>query len=136
MLLEKVHNTVMSHRMLQSGDLVVVAVSGGPDSVALCHLLHRLRHSHKVELVVAHVHHGLRGAEADQDALFVQNLSHQLGLPVVEQRLEVRTWQKEHGGSLQMAARALRYQCLHQVMAEKGASKLALGHNADDQPGP
>jgi tRNA(Ile)-lysidine synthase len=133
MLLEKVHNTVISHRMLQSGDLVVVAVSGGPDSVALCHLLHRLRHSHQVELVVAHVHHGLRGAEADQDALFVHNLSHQLGLPVVEQRLEVRTWQKEHGGSLQMAARALRYQCLHQLMAEKGASKLALGHNADDQ---
>ncbi len=133
MLLEKVHNTVISHRMLQSGDLVVVAVSGGPDSVALCHLLHRLRHSHQVELVVAHVHHGLRGAEADQDALFVHNLSHQLGLPVVEQRLEVRTWQGEHGGSLQMAARALRYQCLHQVMAEKGASKLALGHNADDQ---
>ena len=123
----------MSHRMLQSGDLVVVAVSGGPDSVALCHLLHRLQHSLKVELVVAHVHHGLRGAEADQDALFVQNLSHQFGLPVVEQRLEVHSWQKEHGGSLQMAARALRYQCLHQVMAEKGANKLALGHNADDQ---
>ena len=69
MLLEKVHNSVMSHRMLESGDLVVVAVSGGPDSVALCHLLHRLRHSLNVELVVAHVHHGLRGAEADQDAL-------------------------------------------------------------------
>jgi tRNA(Ile)-lysidine synthase len=133
MLLEKVHNTVMSHRMLQSGDLVVVAVSGGPDSVALCHLLHRLRHSLKVELVVAHVHHGLRGAEADQDALFVQNLSQQLSLPVVVQRLQVGSWQKEHGGSLQMAARALRYQCLHQVVAEKGASKIALGHNADDQ---
>ena len=133
MLLEKVHNTVMSHRMLQSGDLVVVAVSGGPDSVALCHLLHRLRHSLKVELVVAHVHHGLRGAEADQDALFVENLSQQLSLPVVVQRLQVGSWQKEHGGSLQMAARALRYQCLHQVVAEKGASKIALGHNADDQ---
>lgn len=133
MLLEKVHNTVISHRMLQSGDLVVVAVSGGPDSVALCHLLHRLRHSHKVELVVAHVHHGLRGVEADQDALFVHNLSHQLGLAMVEQRLEVRSWQKKHGGSLQMAARALRYQYLHQIMAEKGASKLAMGHNADDQ---
>jgi tRNA(Ile)-lysidine synthase len=133
MLLEKVHNTVISHRMLQSGDLVVVAVSGGPDSVTLCHLLNRLRHSLKVELVVAHVHHGLRGAEADQDALFVENLSQQFRLPVVVQRLQVRSWQKEHGGSLQMAARALRYQCLHQVMAEKGATKLALGHNADDQ---
>jgi tRNA(Ile)-lysidine synthase len=52
---------------------------------------------------------------------------------MVEQRLEVRSWQKKHGGSLQMAARALRYQYLHQIMAEKGASKLAMGHNADDQ---
>ena len=133
MLLEKVQHTLRTHGMLQPDDRVLVAVSGGPDSVALCHLLHRLRHSHKVELVVAHVHHGLRGVEADQDALFVHNLSHQLGLPMVEQRLEVRSWQKKHGGSLQMAARALRYQYLHQIMAEKGASKLALGHNADDQ---
>jgi tRNA(Ile)-lysidine synthase len=133
MLLETVHNTIMRHRMLQPGDLVVVAVSGGPDSVALCHLLHRLRHRHKVELLVAHVHHGLRGTEADQDALFVRNFSSTLELPAVEQRLDVHSWQQEHGGSLQMAARALRYQYLHQVMAEKGANKLALGHNADDQ---
>jgi tRNA(Ile)-lysidine synthase len=68
MLLEKVHNTLLAHHMLQPGDRVLVAVSGGPDSVALCHLLYRLRHSHKIALLVAHVHHGVRGVEADADA--------------------------------------------------------------------
>ena len=68
MLLEKVQNTLRAHRMLEPGDQVLIAVSGGPDSVALCHLLHRLSPGCKVELMVAHIHHGLRGDEADQDA--------------------------------------------------------------------
>ena len=133
MLLKKVQNTVSAHSMLQPGDRVLVAVSGGPDSVALCHILNRLRRSYGVELVVAHVHHGLRGSEADQDALFVQDLARQLGLPFVMQRVDVHAWRKEHGGSLQMAAREVRYQCLQQIRVNEGASKLALGHNADDQ---
>jgi len=133
MLLKKVQNTLTTHRMLQPGDRVLVALSGGPDSVALCHVLYQLRQTYRVELVTAHVHHGLRGSEADQDALFVQDLARQLGLPIVVQRVDVHSWRKEHGGSLQMAARALRYQCLHQIMVNEGASKLALGHNADDQ---
>lgn len=133
MLLKKVQDTLTTYRMLQADDRVLVAVSGGPDSVALCHVLYQLRQTYRVELLVAHVHHGLRGSEADQDASFVQDLARQLGLPAVVQEVNVRSWQKEHGGSLQMAARALRYQCLHQIMANEGASKLALGHNADDQ---
>jgi tRNA(Ile)-lysidine synthase len=133
MLLKKVQNTLSAHEMLQPGDRVLVAVSGGPDSVALFHILHRLRQTYGIELLAAHVHHGIRGSEADQDALFVQNLARQLGLPIVLQRVDVHAWQKAHGGSLQMAARELRYQCLQQIMANEGASKLALGHNADDQ---
>lgn len=133
MLLEKVQKTLSNDRMLQPGDKVLVAVSGGPDSVALCHLLHRLCHTHMIRLAVAHVHHGLRGAQADEDARFVQDFGSRLGLPVVVQQLNVRSWQKRHGGSLPMAARTLRYESLRQSMAEQEASKLALGHNADDQ---
>ena len=113
--MNKVHNTIVSQRMLQPGDRILIAVSGGPDSVTLCHLLHRLRHSHQVELVAAHIHHGLRGSEADADARFVQDLGNQLELPVVVQKLNVRSWQKKHGGSTQMAARILRYRCLLQI---------------------
>ena len=133
MLLEKVRHTLVTQRMLAPGTRVVVAVSGGPDSVTLCHLLHQLRPELGVELVVAHVHHGLRGAEADEDARFVQNLARHLRLPVVMRQIDVRGWQREHGGSLRMAARTLRYHCLRQVMADEKATRLALGHNADDQ---
>ena len=133
MLLKKVQNTLSAYSMLQAGDRVLVAVSGGPDSVALCHLLHQLRQTYRIELVAAHVHHGLRGRQADQDAVFVQDLARQMGLPIVVQQVNVHSWRKEHGGSLQMAARALRYQCLQQIMANEGTNKLALGHNADDQ---
>jgi len=133
MLLEKVNNTLVKHQMLQPGDRVLVAVSGGPDSVALCHILNRLRRVYNVELFVTHVHHGIRGSEADADAAFVQDLGRRLELHVLVQRVDVHSWQKKHGGSLQMAARSLRYHCLHQIMAQEQASKLALGHNADDQ---
>jgi len=133
MLLEKVKNTLLKHQMLQPRDRVLVAVSGGPDSVALCHILNRLRHLYDVELFVTHIHHGLRGSEADQDAIFVQDLGRQLGLQVLVQRVDVHSWQRQHGGSLQMAARSLRYHHLHQLRTQEGASKLALGHNADDQ---
>ncbi|MFP3869461.1 MAG: tRNA lysidine(34) synthetase TilS [Syntrophobacteria bacterium] len=132
-MLKKVRNTVVAHRMLQPGDRVLVGVSGGPDSVALCHLLHGLRHDLNIDLVIAHVHHGLREAEADEDARFVQDLGKHLALPVVVRHLNMRTWLNQHGGSVQTAAHTLRYQSLYQVMAQQHTGKLALGHNADDQ---
>ena len=65
-----------------SGITLVVAVSGGPDSSALLHSLHRLSGQHQINLHVAHLHHDIRGEESDQDAQFVANLAHQLGLAV------------------------------------------------------
>ncbi len=119
--------------MVPPGARVVLAVSGGPDSVALCQIFYCLRGELALELVVAHVHHGLRGREADEDARFVTGLARDLDLPVVVRHLDVRGWQRDHGGSLQMAARTLRYRCLRAVMAEENSGRLALGHNADDQ---
>jgi tRNA(Ile)-lysidine synthase len=133
MLLGKVRQTIARHRMVPSGGRVVLAVSGGPDSVALCHLFSRLRSDLAVEPVVAHVHHGLRGREADEDAMFVMALGRSLDLPVVVRHLDVRGWRRDHGGSLQMVARTLRYRCLREVMVEENAGRLALGHTADDQ---
>ena len=112
---------------------MILAVSGGPDSVALCHIFQRLRSELGLELVVAHVHHGLRGEAADEDARFVSAMAKALDLPAVMQAVDVRAWQRAHGGSLQMAARTLRFQFLSRIMAEQGAERLALGHNADDQ---
>jgi tRNA(Ile)-lysidine synthase len=106
-----------------------VAVSGGPDSVALLHALTRLRPEYALELAVCHVHHGLR-PEADRDAAFVADLADRLGCPAVVEQVSVRPG---HGRSLEEAARAARYAALDRVAGALGATRVALGHTADDQ---
>ena len=66
--LEQVRDTIETHRMIAAGDLVVVAVSGGSDSTALLHALVQIKGRHRFRLRVAHVHHGIRGVDADTDA--------------------------------------------------------------------
>ena len=76
-----VNATIRKYEMLTQGDKVVVAVSGGPDSTALLHILNRLREEWNLSLTVAHFNHALRGSESDRDAAFVENLAKLLMLP-------------------------------------------------------
>src|SRR5690625_1677995 len=94
-LLEKMEQTAAAHRMWSAGDTVVVAVSGGPDSVAMLHMLARLRSKAGLSLVVAHLHHGLRGADADADAAFVERLATSLDVPRVVERVDVGHWARQ-----------------------------------------
>ncbi len=128
-LLDAVRVAVARHRLLDPGDRVVVAVSGGPDSVALLHALTRLRAAYALELHVCHVHHGLR-AEADQDATFVRDLAARLGCPATVERVRVP---HAPGRSPEAAARAARYAALNRAACAVDATRLALGHTADDQ---
>lgn len=110
-----------------------MAVSGGPDSVALLHLLRRLRQDLGVALGVAHFHHGLRGEAADADAAFVARLAADLHLPHHEGRGDTAAQARRRHLSVQMAARELRRAFFRQVCREGGYDKVALGHTADDQ---
>ena len=103
-------------------DRVLVAVSGGADSVTLLRLLHGLG----LDLAVAHIDHGLRGPESDADAAFVRALAEELGLPVFVERVEVAP------GNVQAAARAARYAAFGRAARAAGASVLATAHHADD----
>jgi tRNA(Ile)-lysidine synthase len=127
-LLGAVRATVTRHRLLDRGDRVVVAVSGGADSVALLHALVALRDELALELVVCHVHHGLRAA-ADQDAAFVRDLAARLDCPATVARVSV----PRDGRSPEEAARAVRHAALGRAAREAGAARIALGHTADDQ---
>ncbi len=115
------------------GDRVLVAVSGGPDSVALLHLLMRLAPELGLDLGVAHFDHGLRGEDSRGDAGFVADLARRLGFPCHLDRGEVKAAARRDKISIQMAARKLRLQFFQDTRRDHGYAKLALGHTADDQ---
>jgi tRNA(Ile)-lysidine synthase len=133
MLVAEVRACIEAHAMLPPGAKVVVAVSGGADSMALLLALFQLRSVYNVTLIVAHVNHQLRGEEAEQDALFVEQQAARLGLSFHQTCVDVKALQQSSGISVQQAARQLRYRFLHALHQVLNATRIALGHTADDQ---
>lgn len=133
MFVAKIKRTVKKYSMLESGDTVVVGVSGGPDSMALLAFLHQMQDHYNLQLQVAHLNHGFRGKEALKDAQFVHDMAQRFGLPCAIKTVDVPSFKKKSTLSSQEAAREVRYQFLEEVRKRCNASKIALGHNADDQ---
>lgn len=120
--------------MLPQGGRVLVALSGGPDSVALLHVLQTLeRRGHLVVAGVAHFNHQLRGAEADADERFCRDLAASLDVPIVAGRGDVRALAEQSGKSLEDAARVARYAFLNDAAVAVDAQAIAVGHSLDDQ---
>lgn len=125
---------VRRRHLFQPGHKILVAVSGGSDSVALLNLLDGLKPQWRLDLSVCHVNYGLRGRESDGDARFVQRLCDRLAVPCVTRRADLsRDAEDLRGQSLQERARDIRYRVLKEVAAGQGADRVALGHTADDQ---
>ncbi len=116
--------------MLAPGDRVLVAVSGGPDSAGVLLALHTLRRRLAIELVAAHVHHGLRGADADADAACAAAVAARLGVPFVRRDLGARL---RGARNLEARARTLRYAALRELAAAQRCTHIATGHTLDDQ---
>lgn len=128
-LLERVKRA----EIIQPGEHIVVAVSGGPDSVCLALLLNELAKHMELKLHLAHLNHCFRGAEAEADADFVMKLGDRLGWPVTVETIDVPGILRQEGGSPQAVSRKLRYDFLKQVASQTGSSVIALGHNKNDQ---
>ncbi len=130
----KVKDTIQKYNMLTYGDAVIVAVSGGPDSVALLHLLSPLKEELSLRLEVAHLQHGIRGEEARQDALFVADMAERLNLPFHLKEVNLPGMRAERGkGNLEAMAREERYRFLVAVAEEHGVHRVATAHTRDDQ---
>ncbi|MBS0171317.1 MAG: tRNA lysidine(34) synthetase TilS [Nitrospira sp.] len=131
------HNQVVralrARALLQPGQSVLVAVSGGPDSVALLSILRGLAAAWKLSLTVVHCNYGLRGIESDEDAAFVAALCRRLKVPCLVRSLRVRDPEAGASSSLQARARELRYHLFRDLAKELQVDRVALGHTADDQ---
>ncbi|MFQ5811516.1 MAG: tRNA lysidine(34) synthetase TilS, partial [Armatimonadota bacterium] len=132
-LVEKAEEAISRFGLLSGGESVVVGVSGGQDSVALLDVLRQLAPAMRLRLTVAHLHHGLRGAEADGDEALSRRLAEDAGLPFRSRRLDVPALARESGRSFEEAGREARYEFFEAVRDELGADVVALGHTASDR---
>jgi len=132
-MLKVVRKTIADNCLLRSGEHVLAAVSGGPDSVALLRILEILAGESSLKITVAHLNHCLRGEDADRDEDFVRILCRQRNMAFIAKRVDVRERQEKTGKSIEEIGRDERYRFLYEAARECGAEKIATGHHRDDQ---
>jgi len=131
-MLARVKKTLKKYKMLTQGEKVVLGVSGGADSIALLYALNELI-DYGLELIVAHLNHGIREDEAKRDSDFVKETAKSLGLTFVYGEVDTLKYKEESQLSLEDAARTLRYKFFNQVLNKHYATKIATAHTLDDQ---
>lgn len=134
MILRPLSQFLLDERILRRDDRVVVGVSGGADSTALLHILSDLNREldWSLSLHAAHLNHGLRGAESDTDATFVQAAADALSIPRTIERRDIPTLAAVEGMGVEEIARRERYAFFERVCLQAGAKTVAVGHHADD----
>lgn len=130
---KKINRIIGDKQLLVRDDLVLVGVSGGADSTALLLALAHLRQRLGVRLIAVYVDHGLRPDETPAEKQFLRELCAELDVELRVESVDVGAEVRIHKESVEQAARKLRYQVFADVVKESGATKIAVGHTADDQ---
>lgn len=131
-MIDKVLNTIKNYNMLEKGDRVLVGLSGGPDSLALLHVLIGIKEMYDLHICAAHVNHSLRGQESDDDQRFVEEFCRSWGMPVYVLKVDIKEISKNNKISLEEAGRIARYQFFNNTLEKIDAQKIAVAHNAND----
>ncbi|WP_226585893.1 tRNA lysidine(34) synthetase TilS [Halobacillus litoralis] len=130
---QTVHSFISKHGLIQPHQVLLVAVSGGPDSIALLHFLKSLRRQIPLRIIALSVDHGLRGEESKEDLRFVKKTCKQWEVEFLGTSVDVKSYKESTGKGTQEAARDLRYQFFSKMMYVYGGDALVLGHHGDDQ---
>ena len=128
-MLRRVSTYIRKHGLLDKTQPVLVAVSGGADSVSLLDVLLRAGYT----CIAAHCNFHLRGAESDRDEAFVKELCAQMGVKLLTTDFDTTAYAKEHAASIELAARELRYTWFEQVAEEEGCQAVCVAHHQNDQ---
>lgn len=126
-------SNVILNNLIKSGDTVLAAISGGPDSMAMLNCLVLLRKDLEFNLLIAHVNHGVRGEYAKRDQEFVKMVSKNYNIPYFTKNVDMVAYGKELGISSEEAGRILRYGFFREVLSDYGGGKIAVAHNKNDQ---
>ncbi len=132
LLEQRVLNFIQGNQLVSGQHCLLVAVSGGPDSICLLYILVKLQEELGIRLHIAHLNHQLRGADSEADAHYVSDLAHRLDIPATIEQRDVKAYQARQHISLEEAAREVRYTFLAQAAKSIGANRAAVGHTADD----
>ena len=133
-LVARMRRTVRRFSLMRPGARVLVAVSGGADSMALLHALHDLQGMGEASIAgIAHLNHGLRGEAADQDEAFCRSVAAGLRVPFDCERIDVRALAAHRRLSLEAAGHQARYEFFERAAERANAERVALGHTRDDQ---
>lgn len=129
---EKVILFIDKNRLIERGDKIVVALSGGPDSVFLLHFLKKFLKKYQIEIAAIHINHQLRGADAEKDETFCKTYCNSLMVPFSSVKIDVKSFAKKNKISFEEAGRILRYEIIESHCRETGFNKIATGHNLTD----
>jgi tRNA(Ile)-lysidine synthase len=132
-MLEKIKKTIKTHNLINEGDGVVVALSGGPDSVALAHALCQLRKDMKIRICAVHLNHMFRGKDSDEDAIYVKDFCQKLNMPLFSFETNIEELAKDLKMSFEEAGRYERYRLFDKIKEEQGFEKIAIAQNQNDQ---
>jgi tRNA(Ile)-lysidine synthase len=132
-MIDKVIKTIEENRMINKGDKVIVALSGGPDSISLLHVLSTLMDEYNIKLYAAHVNHMLRSRESDEDENTCRRFCDKNNIEFFSRAIDINSMAIENNISTEMAGRDARYEFFQELLKKLNANKIALAHNLNDQ---